>query len=113
MKKIIGSLIALTIFGISSLFACPHTNDGSTCPLCMIREDDEQHWNKFDDALDRIGKYGECVRDNAVAGAGVGAGVDGVVGGGLVGAAAGATVGAVGGTIFGVVDCADGDSYIK
>ena len=109
MKKIIGSLIALTIFGISSLFACPHTNDGSTCPLCMIREDDEQHWNKVDDAFDRIGKYGECVRDNAVAGAGVGV----VIGGGLVGAAAGATVGAVGGTIFGGVDCADGDSYIK
>lgn len=113
MKKIIGSLIALTIFGISSLFACPHTNDGSTCPLCMIREDDEQHWNKVDDAFDRIGKYGECVRDNAVAGAVAGAGVGVVIGGGLVGAAAGATVGAVGGTIFGGVDCADGDSYIK
>lgn len=108
MKKIIGSLIALTIFGISSLFACPHTNDGSTCPLCMIREDDEQHWNKVDDAFDRIGKYGECVKDNAVAGAVVGGSL-----GGLTGAAVGISTGTVGGAIFGVVDCADGDSYIK
>ena len=108
MKKIIGSLIALTIFGISSLFACPHTNDGSTCPLCMIREDDEQHWNKVDDAFDRIGKYGECVKDNAVAGAVVGGSL-----GCLTGAAVGISTGTVGGAIFGVVDCADGDSYIK
>lgn len=108
MKKIIGSLIALTIFGISSLFACPHTNDGSTCPLCMIREDDEQHWNKVDDAFDRIGKYGECVKDNAAAGAVVGGSL-----GGLTGAAVGISTGTVGGAIFGVVDCADGDSYIK
>lgn len=112
MKKIIGSLIALTIFGISSLFACPHTNDGSTCPLCMIREDDEQHWNKVDDAFDRIGKYGECVKDNAVAGAAAGAVVGGSLGG-LTGAAVGISTGTVGGAIFGVVDCADGDSYIK
>ena len=112
MKKIIGSLIALTIFGISSLFACPHTNDGSTCPLCMIREDDEQHWNKVDAAFDRIGKYGECVKDNAVAGAAAGAVVGGSLGG-LTGAAVGISTGTVGGAIFGVVDCADGDSYIK
>lgn len=112
MKKIIGSLIALTIFGISSLFACPHTNDGSTCPLCMIREDDEQHWNKVDDAFDRIGKYGECVKDNAVAGAAAGAVVGGSLGG-LTGAAVGISTGTVEGAIFGVVDCADGDSYIK
>ena len=51
MKKKIASLLFIGVLGISSLFACPHTYDGSDCADCA---------------------YSKCVKEKSVAGASLG-----------------------------------------
>lgn len=50
MKKIIGLLIVLSIFGVSSLCACPHTQDGSDCIACQTEKEAKNAKKLYDDA---------------------------------------------------------------
>ena len=104
MKKIICALIATSIFGISTLFACPHTYDGSDCEQCK-----NPSWcdRNVKPALEKtgtvVGAVGGTViggiAASAAASTGVGAGVSagllmgGTAIGGVVGGAVGESIG--------------------
>lgn len=96
MKKIITSLLVVGFVGISSLFACEHTWDGSDCARCGGGADPIAVLSKTaSDAGDAVSNYAACVAENAVAGAVAGSVLPGV----------GTGIGAVIGGITGVVTC--------
>ena len=87
MKKIIGTLLVTSIIGITSLFACPHTWDGSDCEFCVAPQID-QALDTIDKVENWISDYAECVTTDTVVGAGVGAALAGPGGAAVTGAAA-------------------------
>ena len=99
MKKKIVLLLSLTVFGISSLYACPHTMDGSDCSKCKPTDSlvvvDRGARDLGNAAKEYLKDYAECVAGHTVAGAVVGN-----------------APGAVGATVWGLVDCGDRDTYL-
>ena len=112
MKKIIGSLIALTIFGISSLFACPHTNDGSDCDECKTPSWCDRNVRPvLETAGTTVGSVGGVVIGGAAATAAASTGAGAVVSGGLIvgGAAIGGVAGKAAGEWAADKICGDND----
>lgn len=95
MKKLIAVLLVLLVAG-AMVFACEHTNDGTTCAWCSA---------KF------------CAGAQAITGAAIGGtigGTGGSLGGPIVsgtGAAAGAAAGFIAGGVAGFVDGFDGECF--
>lgn len=112
MKRVIGLMVSLTVFGMCNLFACPHTWDGSDCDECKTPSWCDRNVRPvLEKGGATVGAVGGAVIGGAAATAAASTGAGAVVSGGLIvgGTALGGVAGEATGKWLGDKICGDND----